>query len=460
MKTTFTAAALACAATACTDSSPTPVAPQAAPQAVVQQQAPIVMGRLAGQGEILSTVALVGPDGHFFCTGTLIAPTVVVSAAHCFMNEAEDGWIGPDDLQIGIDSLDATPVPRAKRVAVERFTLHPDYVGDGGDDRRADGLGQDNDLAIVILAAPADQRPTPVLPAGMLGQLRAMTPLTISGFGITDLNEARDRSGQLHIGETPYLERSAHELIAGGQGLTDTCNGDSGGPAYVTLGGQRYLLGATSRAAHDADAMCGDRGIYTLVPAYQDWIDAIVAGDPAALTPPPALDGAGGGWDEEGEWEEGEWEEGEWEEGECLADDGEPGADVCAEEGWYGDGECDVFCDRPDPDCAGVPAEDFGCEDGEEGEAAPEPEAEEGEAPDADEGDDDADDADDDAGEVDADDDGPIALPAEEAPENPHIDGLRDELGCTTAVGSAGSAWWMALPLLGFVAARRRRRHG
>ena len=27
------------------------------------------------------------------------------------------------------------------------------------------------------------------------------------------------------------------------------------------------------------------------------------------------------------------------------------GQDVCAEQGWYGDGECDEFCDSPDPDC-------------------------------------------------------------------------------------------------------------
>lgn len=28
------------------------------------------------------------------------------------------------------------------------------------------------------------------------------------------------------------------------------------------------------------------------------------------------------------------------------------GLDLCADRGWYGDGECDVFCGEPDPDCA------------------------------------------------------------------------------------------------------------
>jgi hypothetical protein len=30
-------------------------------------------------------------------------------------------------------------------------------------------------------------------------------------------------------------------------------------------------------------------------------------------------------------------------------------ADLCAEQGWYGDDECDTFCPKPDPDCADCP---------------------------------------------------------------------------------------------------------
>ncbi len=40
-----------------------------------------------------------------------------------------------------------------------------------------------------------------------------------------------------------------------------------------------------------------------------------------------------------------------------------PGGDVCAENGWYGDFECDTFCPLPDPDCggsAGSPLGGFG----------------------------------------------------------------------------------------------------
>jgi hypothetical protein len=54
----------------------------------------------------------------------------------------------------------------------------------------------------------------------------------------------------------------------------------------------------------------------------------------------------------------------------CLASDADPvtkaearlsggrgpdGSDLCERHGWYGDGECDAFCPRPDPDCSECP---------------------------------------------------------------------------------------------------------
>ena len=61
------------------------------------------------------------------------------------------------------------------------------------------------------------------------------------------------------------------EIVAGGNGL-DSCNGDSGGPAYILLNGKRMLAGATSRATRNFTRPCGDGGIYTRVDKYLDWI--------------------------------------------------------------------------------------------------------------------------------------------------------------------------------------------
>ena len=62
-----------------------------------------------------------------------------------------------------------------------------------------------------------------------------------------------------------------NEIVAGGNGV-DSCNGDSGGPAYVEVDGEVQLAGATSRATKNFTQPCGDGGIYTRVDRYVDWI--------------------------------------------------------------------------------------------------------------------------------------------------------------------------------------------
>lgn len=52
----------------------------------------------------------------------------------------------------------------------------------------------------------------------------------------------------------------------------DTCNGDSGGPAYIKYYNRYYLAGITSRGAIPGNG-CGSGGIYTLLtPKLQNWI--------------------------------------------------------------------------------------------------------------------------------------------------------------------------------------------
>jgi uncharacterized protein (TIGR03382 family) len=399
-------------------------APQPSAPSVAQQAAPIVAGERAAADELLSTVALVDPgSGGFFCTGTLVAPTVVITAAHCMVREDQSGWVGPDELAVAAGLL-LTPAPAAQRLAVARLAVHPGYAHfDEGDGLDPSGLGRLDDIAVLVLEQPVvAQAPTPILPVALLDGLVPGLDLVISGYGITDLNEANDEAGRLHIGSTRLVRRSGHELLAGGPGVADTCNGDSGGPMYWTVDGQRYLVGATSRSAHDASAMCGDRGLYALVPAYAGWIDEVVADGPAAHAAPPPVGDAPQG-EGEGEWAEGEW-----------ADDGEPDADVCAEEDWYGDGECDDFCDAPDPDCAGEPEgetpEDAEPEDAEPEDAEPEDAEPEGAEPEGAEPED-------------------APEPAEGSAED------QAEAGCsaTPAGGAPGASALMLLALLGL---RRR----
>jgi endonuclease G len=74
--------------------------------------------------------------------------------------------------------------------------------------------------------------------------------------------------------EKKYGFESDYEFVAGGEGY-DSCNGDSGGPAYIIVDGQRKVAGLTSRGIKSTFRPCGDGGIYTRPDAHKDFLDQI-----------------------------------------------------------------------------------------------------------------------------------------------------------------------------------------
>jgi secreted trypsin-like serine protease len=55
---------------------------------------------------------------------------------------------------------------------------------------------------------------------------------------------------------------------------TDSCNGDSGGPASIKINGKEYIAGVVSRdiVVNGSEGLCGQGGIYTRVDQYEQWI--------------------------------------------------------------------------------------------------------------------------------------------------------------------------------------------
>lgn len=233
----------------------------------------IIGGRPVNANELYGTVAIAWANGDLQCTGTLIAPRVVLSAAHCFVNEDVEPMAGykASEFQVYVNSIDSTQVKPEDRIAITKIVFNKGYL-EPGEELDETSLGKIDDIAVLVLEkAVTAIKPVPILPLNLLTQaLVKGKDYVIAGYGIQDLEGNADN--KMHIATIPFERNSDWEILLGNTTSTDTCNGDSGGPAYVVLDGKLYVAGVTSRAVSNATKPCGEGGIYTLATKYLDWI--------------------------------------------------------------------------------------------------------------------------------------------------------------------------------------------
>jgi secreted trypsin-like serine protease len=212
-----------------------------------------------------SVVGLVDANGMLLCTGTLVSPTVVLTAAHCL-----DGVTTniTDQIFFGSSVRDAGTF-----VAVTGALVHPEY----------DPSTLANDLALLALASSATSTPIPLLAPTPDASLTNAT-LRVVGYGDTAA-DAGD-FGQKHTGTSTVVSVTATSLELAAA-PSQQCFGDSGGPALLTIGGVEYLGAVTSHG----DSACLANTTDTRVDAYaasfiQPFLDACTSdGCPTTCDP-------------------------------------------------------------------------------------------------------------------------------------------------------------------------------
>ena len=236
--------------------------------ALATQPASAVVGgvnsRDAG-GARASTVRIETSRGEL-CSGAVIAPEIVLTAAHCLA----------DGGSISVVSLD--PRFRARRQTVIALLPHPSFVP-GTTPRTQPGT----DLALLRLAQPL---PSDIDPLNLGGQLSQGETVTMAGYGLSAENNnktARRLRETRLVNAGNYTTQNTVKVAVDVESRGETpgagaCRGDSGGPVLRGTARSRDLVGIVSWSSGPlktrARRICGGFTAITPVSEYRNWIAA------------------------------------------------------------------------------------------------------------------------------------------------------------------------------------------
>jgi trypsin len=211
----------------------------------------------------------------YSCSASVIAPTVVLTAAHCAESETTAAVSPVAGFTVTTHSSDLSG-PDVKLSTISQIFVEPGFNPKSGRD----------DAALLILTTPTTAPPVAVPAPTDANPIAAGTQAVVAGWGRTAFRK-HGASRLLHRGDTvlqseawctehlrafdPSLEVCA---IDSPDDLTSPCFGDSGGPLLLADEGRPLEIGIVS----ESNSRCSPSGpaMFTAMDAISGWLGRIV----------------------------------------------------------------------------------------------------------------------------------------------------------------------------------------
>ncbi|HEX3392673.1 MAG TPA: serine protease [Solirubrobacteraceae bacterium] len=253
----------------------------------------VIGGAAATEGQYPSAAFVLDVKGKLAesCSGTVVAPSLVLTAAHCAEN-VQTGVVNPHRGYYVVTSrVDLAATQPAQVSRVIGVIPYPGY------ERHHDP----GDAALLVLEKPVTAPPMPLVKVGQTRLYDAGTLATFAGWGLTSTIHPKV-SKQLRYASTvvqpaswckrhirPFFPRWEICTFNAANVTSNACNGDSGGPLMVPSAntGEMVEVGIAAFVF----GPCSPRypTVFTRLQALSGWLRSWIAAYSTATVRQPAL---------------------------------------------------------------------------------------------------------------------------------------------------------------------------